>query len=183
MPPRASATASPPCPDRVVATGVDHEGTTRRPVAAASSAAVAAAARVAGGDGDVAALLGQRPGDGLADAAAPAGHEGPLAGQLQIHPAVVASAAHALRDRLRQHDVVGLDGPGIDRGGPGRGSGRLRVVWTVEHVVYPDDYGSAYPYSAGRKMPAIPSTPIPDPLIWLAYVAAATSAPAWAPAS
>jgi len=48
-------------------------------------------------------------------------------------------------------------------------------VWTVEHVVYPDDYASAYPYSPDGKMPAIPSTPIPDPLIWLAYVASATS--------
>ena len=34
---------------------------------------------------------------------------------------------HALRDRLRQHDVVGHE-PGIDRGGPGRGGGRLRVA-------------------------------------------------------
>src|SRR5436190_900860 len=48
-------------------------------------------------------------------------------------------------------------------------------VWTVEHVCYPDDYQSAYPYSADGKMPAVPSTPIPDPLIWLAYVASATS--------
>src|SRR4051812_6336185 len=48
-------------------------------------------------------------------------------------------------------------------------------IWTVEHVVYPDDYQSAYPYSADGKMPAVPSTPMPDPLIWLAYVASVTS--------
>ena len=48
-------------------------------------------------------------------------------------------------------------------------------IWTVEHVVYPDDYQSAYPYSADGKMPAVRSTPIPDPLIWLAYVASVTS--------
>lgn len=48
-------------------------------------------------------------------------------------------------------------------------------VWTVEHVVYPDDYASPYPYSPDGKMPAVPSTPIPDPLVWLAYVAAATT--------
>jgi probable F420-dependent oxidoreductase len=41
--------------------------------------------------------------------------------------------------------------------------------------VYPDDYASAYPYSPDGKMPAVPSTPIPDPLIWLSYVAAVTS--------
>ncbi len=48
-------------------------------------------------------------------------------------------------------------------------------LWTVEHVVYPDDYSSTYPYSADGKMPAQPSTPIPDPLIWLAYVASVTT--------
>ena len=48
-------------------------------------------------------------------------------------------------------------------------------LWTVEHVVYPDDYASTYPYSADGRMPALPSTPIPDPLIWLAYVASVTT--------
>jgi probable F420-dependent oxidoreductase len=48
-------------------------------------------------------------------------------------------------------------------------------MWTVEHVVYPDGYASAYPYSPDGKMPAVPSTPIPDPLIWLAYIAGVTS--------
>ena len=48
-------------------------------------------------------------------------------------------------------------------------------LWTVEHVVYPDDYSSPYPYSPDGKMPAQPSTPIPDPLIWLAYVASVTT--------
>ncbi len=49
-------------------------------------------------------------------------------------------------------------------------------MWTVEHVVYPDDYASSYPYSADGRMPAVPSTPIPDPLVWLAYLASATTA-------
>ena len=48
-------------------------------------------------------------------------------------------------------------------------------IWTVEHVVVPSDYGSAYPYSPSGKMPGADDMPIPDPLIWLAYVAAATS--------
>jgi probable F420-dependent oxidoreductase len=48
-------------------------------------------------------------------------------------------------------------------------------LWTVEHVIYPDDYTSTYPYAASGKMPAAASTPIPDPLVWLAYVGAATS--------
>jgi probable F420-dependent oxidoreductase len=48
-------------------------------------------------------------------------------------------------------------------------------LWTVEHVVVPTAYQSAYPYSPTGKMPGGESVPIPDPLIWLAYVAAATS--------
>lgn len=46
-------------------------------------------------------------------------------------------------------------------------------VWGGEHVVLPDAIASKYPYTADGKIPAEPDTPIPDPLIWLAYVAAA----------
>ena len=47
-------------------------------------------------------------------------------------------------------------------------------LWTVEHVVVPSDYKSPYPYSPDGRMPGTEDSPIPDPLIWLAYVAAAT---------
>jgi len=46
-------------------------------------------------------------------------------------------------------------------------------VWGGEHVIMPDSITSRYPYTADGKIPAAPDTPIPDPLIWLAYVAAA----------
>lgn len=46
-------------------------------------------------------------------------------------------------------------------------------VWGGEHVVLPDQIHSRYPYTEDGKIPAEPDTPIPDPLIWLAYVAAA----------
>lgn len=46
-------------------------------------------------------------------------------------------------------------------------------VWGGEHVIFPSTIESAYPYTADGKVPATPETPIPDPLIWLAYVAAA----------
>ncbi len=46
-------------------------------------------------------------------------------------------------------------------------------VWGGEHVVMPTTIESPYPYTADGKIPATPETPIPDPLIWLAYVAAA----------
>ncbi len=46
-------------------------------------------------------------------------------------------------------------------------------VWGGEHVIMPTTIESAYPYTADGRIPAQPETPIPDPLIWLAYVAAA----------
>jgi probable F420-dependent oxidoreductase len=48
-------------------------------------------------------------------------------------------------------------------------------LWTVEHVVVPTGYQSPYPYSPTGKMPGGEDVPISDPLIWLAYVAAATT--------
>lgn len=47
-------------------------------------------------------------------------------------------------------------------------------LWTVEHVVVPAGYESPYPYAASGKMPGPEDAAIPDPLVWLAYVAAAT---------
>lgn len=46
-------------------------------------------------------------------------------------------------------------------------------LWGGEHVVLPSTIDSPYPYTADGKIPAQPDTPIPDPLIWLAFVAAA----------
>lgn len=47
-------------------------------------------------------------------------------------------------------------------------------LWTVEHVVVPAGYESQYPYSPTGKMPGNEDNPIPDPLIWLTWVAANT---------
>lgn len=46
-------------------------------------------------------------------------------------------------------------------------------VWGGEHVIMPDAIASKYPYTADGKIPAEPDTPIPDPLIWLGFAAAA----------
>ncbi|MDA0977727.1 MAG: LLM class F420-dependent oxidoreductase [Proteobacteria bacterium] len=46
-------------------------------------------------------------------------------------------------------------------------------VWGGEHVIIPDEIVSKYPYTADGKIPAEPDTPVPDPLIWLAFAAAA----------
>src|SRR5437762_3448086 len=48
-------------------------------------------------------------------------------------------------------------------------------IWTVEHVVVPHAYQSRYPYApTGRMGSGLEDFAIPDPLIWLSYVASAT---------
>ncbi len=47
-------------------------------------------------------------------------------------------------------------------------------LWAVEHVVVPADYRSTYPYDPSGRMPGREESPIPDPLIWLTWVAAAS---------
>lgn len=47
-------------------------------------------------------------------------------------------------------------------------------IWTVEHVVIPQNYQSPYPYSPSGKIPGSEDVPIPDPLLPLAYAAAIT---------
>ncbi|MEZ5279869.1 MAG: LLM class F420-dependent oxidoreductase [Acidimicrobiales bacterium] len=47
-------------------------------------------------------------------------------------------------------------------------------LWTVEHVVFPDNYGSSYPYDQSGKMPAHPKSKLTDPIVWLTWVGAAT---------
>lgn len=46
-------------------------------------------------------------------------------------------------------------------------------LWGGEHVIMPDSINSKYPYTPDGKIPADPDTPVPDPLIWLAFAAAA----------
>lgn len=47
-------------------------------------------------------------------------------------------------------------------------------IWTVEHVVVPAGYQSQYPYDRSGRMQGGEDAPIPDPLVWLTWVAAAT---------
>jgi len=48
-------------------------------------------------------------------------------------------------------------------------------AWTVEHTVIPAGYKSAYPYNDSGRLPGGEGDfVLPDPLIWMAYVAAAT---------
>lgn len=48
-------------------------------------------------------------------------------------------------------------------------------IWTVEHTVVPGGYESAYPYSPDGKMAGgRDDFDLPDPLIWMAFVASRT---------
>ncbi len=47
-------------------------------------------------------------------------------------------------------------------------------VWTFEHVIVPERYDSPYPYSPKGKMPIAADAAFVDPLVTLAFVAAAT---------
>lgn len=57
----------------------------------------------------------------------------------------------------------------------GAEAGGFESLWTVEHVVVPSGYESQYPYDASGKMAGgAEAFDLPDPLIWLTYVAART---------
>lgn len=48
-------------------------------------------------------------------------------------------------------------------------------VIAVDHVVYPDNYTSTYPYSATGRLPGDLTSMFPDPLIWISHMAALTT--------
>ena len=48
-------------------------------------------------------------------------------------------------------------------------------VWTIEHVVVPAGYETEYPYSETGRMPMADDESLPEPLTWLAYIAAITT--------
>lgn len=54
-------------------------------------------------------------------------------------------------------------------------AGGFETLWTVEHVVVPSGYESQYPYDPSGKMAGGAEVfDLPDPLIWLTFVAART---------
>ena len=67
---------------------------------------------------------------------------------------------------------------GRAKGGATQTPGRLlrfESIWTVEHVVVPKTYQSRYPYSADGRMGMVEDFPIPDPIVWLSFVASVTT--------
>lgn len=51
----------------------------------------------------------------------------------------------------------------------------IESIWSVEHVVIPENYQSPYPYSPSGKIPGGEDIAIHDPLLPLAYAAAVTT--------
>ena len=48
-------------------------------------------------------------------------------------------------------------------------------LWTVEHVLVPKGYQSVYPYHRSGRLRGPDETPMPDPLLWMSFVAAVTT--------
>ena len=66
------------------------------------------------------------------------------------------------------------DGPGAAAMARAAEAAGFESLWTVEHVVVPSGYDSQYPYDPSGKMPGGEEFAIPDPLVWLSFVAGAT---------
>ena len=76
--------------------------------------------------------------------------------------------------------TAGSIGPNVDPGAAAQFARSAEdagfdSIWVPEHVVLPSAYESPYPFDASGKLPAPCDVAIPDPLIWLAYVAASTT--------
>jgi len=56
-------------------------------------------------------------------------------------------------------------------------------VWPAEHVLWPANYESRYPYDDSGELPGDDATILPDPLIWLTWIAATAPRSSWRPAS
>ena len=54
-------------------------------------------------------------------------------------------------------------------------SGGFESLWAVQHVVMPVNHRSRYPYSSAGTVPGGVAVAIPDPLVWLSFVAAITT--------
>jgi probable F420-dependent oxidoreductase len=48
-------------------------------------------------------------------------------------------------------------------------------VFAIDHVIYPDRYTTPYPYAPTGRLPGDRTSPYADPLIWMAWVASATT--------
>lgn len=68
---------------------------------------------------------------------------------------------------------IGIEGPAALDVCKAAETAGFESLWGGEHVILPSTIESKYPYTADGKIPVDPDTPVPDPLIWLAFAAAA----------
>lgn len=68
---------------------------------------------------------------------------------------------------------IGIEGPAALEVCRRAEAAGFESLWGGEHVVLPTTIESRYPYTTDGRIPAVPDTPIPDPLIWLAFAAVA----------
>jgi len=50
----------------------------------------------------------------------------------------------------------------------------IESLWTVEHVIVPKQYDSIYPYNRKGKLPGDFASDVPDPVVWMSFIAGAT---------
>ena len=50
----------------------------------------------------------------------------------------------------------------------------IESLWTVEHVIVPKHYDSVYPYNRKGKLPGDFSNDVPDPVVWMSFIAGMT---------
>lgn len=65
-------------------------------------------------------------------------------------------------------------GPAVELAQAAEAAG-FESIWTVEHTVVPSGYSSTYPYDPSGRMPGPEDADLPDPLVWLAFLASATT--------
>ncbi|WP_187830100.1 LLM class F420-dependent oxidoreductase [Siccirubricoccus phaeus] len=72
-------------------------------------------------------------------------------------------------------NLVFPDAAGAARLGRAAEAAGFDSVLAVDHVVLPEGFATRYPYSADGRLPGQMDGDWPDPLVWLAFLAAATT--------
>jgi probable F420-dependent oxidoreductase len=67
------------------------------------------------------------------------------------------------------------DGAGAKRLAQAAEAAGFESLVVIEHVVWPTQYESRYPYAPSGRLPGTPATKLPDPLIWMSFALAVTT--------
>lgn len=86
----------------------------------------------------------------------------------------MSSATAPIRLGLLSVNAGTTDGPAAARFATHAERLGIESLWAGEHIVIPAGQKSPYPYSQDGQIPGGDDMDLPDPLVWLSYVAAAT---------